>query len=61
MLGAHRAGITHIIIPKQNAADIEDVPEEVQKELTFHPVESLAEVLAIALVSEPGLVDVKAA
>ena len=61
VLGAHRAGITHIIIPKQNAADIEDVPEEVQKELTFHPVESLAEVLAIALVSEPGLVDVKAA
>ncbi|HNV74923.1 MAG: endopeptidase La [Gemmatimonadetes bacterium] len=61
VLGAHRAGIKHIIIPKQNAADLEDVPEEVQKELTFHPVESLAEVLAIALVNEGGRPDVKAA
>jgi len=61
VLGAHRAGITHIIIPKQNAADLEDVPEEVQQTLTFHPVESLAEVLAIALVTEPGRADVKAA
>jgi len=61
VLGAHRAGIKHIIIPKQNAADLEDVPEEVQKELTFHPVESLAEVLAIALVNEVGRPDVKAA
>jgi ATP-dependent Lon protease len=49
VLGAHRAGIKHIIIPKQNEADIEDVPAEVQKELTFHPVETLADVLAVAL------------
>lgn len=61
VLGAHRAGIKHIIIPKQNAADLEDVPEEVQKELTFHPVESLAEVLAIALVSETARPEVKVA
>ena len=52
VLGAHRAGIKHIILPKANEADIEDVPEEVRKELTFHPVESLEEVLAIALVPE---------
>jgi ATP-dependent Lon protease len=61
VLGAHRAGIRHIIIPKQNAADVEDVPEEVRKELTFHPVESLAEVLAIALVSDAARQDAKAA
>ncbi len=61
VLGAHRAGIKHIIIPKQNADDIEDIPEEVQKELTFHPVESLAEVLEIALVRDEGRPDVKAA
>ncbi len=54
VLGAHRAGIKHIIIPRQNAADVEDVPEEVRKELTFHPVETLAEVLEIALVPEPA-------
>jgi len=54
VLGAHRAGIKHIIIPQQNSADVEDVPEEVRKELTFHPVETLAEVLEIALVHEPA-------
>ena len=50
VLGAHRAGITTIIIPKANEADIEDVPEEVRKVLTFHPVETLNQVLEIALV-----------
>ena len=50
VLGAHRAGIKHIIIPKANEGDIEDVPEEVRNVLTFHPVETLREVLDIALV-----------
>jgi len=50
VLGAHRAGIKIIIIPKGNEADIEDVPEEVRKTLEFHPVETLNEVLKIALV-----------
>jgi ATP-dependent Lon protease len=55
VLGAHRAGIKTIIIPKGNEADIEDVPEEVRKTLEFHPVETLSEVLSIALVrAEPG-------
>ncbi len=58
VLGAHRAGITTIIIPKQNEADLEDVPEEVRKALTFHPVEALAQVLQIALVSEDQRADV---
>ena len=50
VLGAHRAGIKTIIIPKGNEADIEDVPEEVRKTLSFYPVETLSEVLKIALV-----------
>lgn len=50
VLGAHRAGIKHIIIPKANEGDIEDVPEEVRAVLSFHPVETLSEVLKIALV-----------
>jgi ATP-dependent Lon protease len=55
VLGAHRAGITTIIIPKANEADIEDVPEDVRRTLEFHPVETLNEVLKIALVpAEPG-------
>ena len=52
VLGAHRAGIKVIIIPKNNEADIEDIPEEVRKQLSFHPVETLEEVLRIALVPE---------
>jgi len=55
VLGAHRAGIKVIIIPKGNEADIEDVPEDVRNTLEFHPVETLSEVLRIALVpAEPG-------
>ncbi len=49
VLGAHRAGIKHIILPKANEADIEDIPEEVRSQLTFHPVETLTEVLQYAL------------
>jgi len=59
VLGAHRAGIKHIIIPKANEGDIEDVPEEVRSDLTFHPVETLSEVLEIALVKPPAVEDVK--
>jgi ATP-dependent Lon protease len=52
VLGAHRAGIKVIILPKDNEPDIEDVPEEVRKELSFHPVTTLADVLDIALAKE---------
>ena len=50
VLGAHRAGITHIVLPKENEADLEDVPDEVRNTLSFHPVSTLAEVFALALV-----------
>jgi ATP-dependent Lon protease len=59
VLGAHRAGIKHIILPKANEPDIEDIPEEVRSQLTFHPVESLTEVLKYAL--EPELEEPKLA
>ncbi len=49
VLGAARAGITEIILPKENEPELEDLPEEVRKSLSFHPVETLEEVLAIAL------------
>jgi ATP-dependent Lon protease len=52
VLGAHRAGITHVVLPKENEADLEDVPEEVRNQLTFHPVETLQEVFALALIEE---------
>ncbi len=56
VLGAHRAGSTTIVIPKENEADLEDVPEEVRSVLTFHPVETLAQVLKIALIPEGTVV-----
>lgn len=52
VLGAHRAGIKEVIIPKANEADLDDVPAEVREQLIFHPVETLREVLAIALVDQ---------
>jgi ATP-dependent Lon protease len=52
VLGAHRAGIKVIVLPKENEADIEDIPEEVRSQLSFHPVETLEEVLKIALIPE---------
>ena len=51
VLGAARAGITEIILPKANEPDLEDLPEDVRTALTFHPVLTLDEALNIALVS----------
>ena len=52
ILGAVRAGISEIILPKDNEADLEDIPQEVAEGLTFHCVEDLDSVIAIALVDE---------
>jgi ATP-dependent Lon protease len=52
VLGAHRAGIKVIVLPKENEADVEDIPEEVRSQLAFHPVETLEEVLKIALIPD---------
>jgi ATP-dependent Lon protease len=50
VLGAHRAGIRHVILPKKNEADLEDVPEEIRKDLQFHLADTIGEVLSVALV-----------
>lgn len=52
-MSAHRAGLTTIVLPKENEKDIDDIPESVRSELTFHPVEHLDEVLRIALTKKP--------
>jgi ATP-dependent Lon protease len=49
VLAAHAAGLTDVVIPERNRADLDDVPEHVREELTFHPVMSLDEVLDVAL------------
>ncbi|MFC0270201.1 endopeptidase La [Metabacillus herbersteinensis] len=51
-LSAHRAGLTKIIIPKDNEKDLDDIPASVRKDLTFVLVSHLDEVLKAALVGE---------
>lgn len=53
VLGAHRAGITDVILPASNEADMEDVPDEIRDVLKFHLVSNLDEVFALALLPEP--------
>ncbi len=54
VLAAHRAGIRHIILPKQNESAIEEIPEEVRKDLTFTLAERISDVLEAALEKEPS-------
>jgi ATP-dependent Lon protease len=49
VLAAHRAGLAEVILPKRNEGDLDDVPEKVREEITFHAVETIDEVLAAAL------------
>ncbi|HEX2505414.1 MAG TPA: endopeptidase La [Gaiellaceae bacterium] len=49
VLAAHAAGLTDVILPERNRADLEDVPEDVREEMGFHPVMTLGEVLELAL------------
>jgi ATP-dependent Lon protease len=49
MLAAHRAGIRTIVIPKDNQKDLADIPEDIRDEFKIHCVESMDEVLKVAL------------
>jgi ATP-dependent Lon protease len=49
VLGAKRAGITRIVLPKRNEIDLEEVPKEVRDTMAFIPVEELSEVFEQAL------------
>jgi ATP-dependent Lon protease len=53
VLGARRAGIKHIVMPKANVPDLEDIPSHLRRSMTFHPCETLDQVLEVAL--EGGL------
>jgi ATP-dependent Lon protease len=52
-LAAAAAGLTDVIIPERNRADLDDVPDEVRENVKFHPVMSLGEVLELALEPAP--------
>jgi ATP-dependent Lon protease len=49
VLAAHAAGLTDVLLPERNRADLDDVPEHVRDEMTFHPVMTIGEVLELAL------------
>jgi len=52
VLAAHRAGLTEVILPERNGADLEDVPEEVRDVMTFHLAATIADVVTSALRSD---------
>ncbi len=53
LLAAHRGGIKHIVLPDENRKDLVEIPENVLKKLNIHPVKTIEEVFAIALVTDP--------
>ncbi|ARU64572.1 endopeptidase La [Histophilus somni] len=57
LLAAHRGGIKTVIIPKENVKDLEEIPENVKNNLTIHAVDTIDEVLTIALENPPEGVD----
>jgi ATP-dependent Lon protease len=52
LLAAYRGGLTDVIVPRDNEKDIDDLPEEVREALEIHLVESMDEVLDLALEAE---------
>ncbi|MGH2555979.1 MAG: S16 family serine protease, partial [Actinomycetota bacterium] len=49
VLAAHRAGLKEVILPKRNEGDLDDVPEQVRREMGFHLVETVDQALTLAL------------
>jgi ATP-dependent Lon protease len=49
VLAAHAAGLTEVILPERNRGDLDEVPDEVREQMSFHPVMSIDEVLGLAL------------
>ena len=58
VLAAHAAGLTDVFLPYRNKADLDEVPEEVREEMTFHPVMSVEEVIDLALEPAGSTADV---
>ena len=56
LMAAYRAGITHVLIPRENLKDLEDVAPEVRSAIQIQPVEDVQQVLKAALVCEPPMV-----
>jgi ATP-dependent Lon protease len=55
VLAAHAAGLTDVILPERNRGDLDDIPEEVREQMSFHPVMSVQEALDLALEPSPNV------
>jgi len=53
LLAAHRGGIKTVLIPKDNVKDLEEIPDNVKENLAIHAVETIDEVLSLALENPP--------
>jgi ATP-dependent Lon protease len=53
VLAAQRAGLTTVVLPARNGPDLEDVPESVREQMTFHLAEDVTQVLDWALEPVP--------
>jgi ATP-dependent Lon protease len=49
VLAAHRAGLKEVVVPRRNEVDLDDVPEKVREDLTFHIADTIDDVLGAAL------------
>ena len=59
VLAAHAAGLTDVILPERNRADLDEVPDEVREQMSFHPVMTVGEVLELALEAERATVEAR--
>jgi ATP-dependent Lon protease len=53
VLAAHAAGLTDVVLPERNRGDLDDVPQEVREQMTFHVAMTIDEVLNVALEPAP--------
>jgi ATP-dependent Lon protease len=54
VLAAHRAGLREVVLPRRNGADLDDVPESVRAEMTFHLADGYDDVLRASFDEVPG-------
>jgi ATP-dependent Lon protease len=57
VLGAHRAGLRTVLLPRRNDADLDELPDQVRTEMTFILLDSLDEALDAVLTKPPAVSD----
>ena len=59
LLAAHRGGIKNVIIPEENVKDLDEIPDNVLRKLKIHPVQTIDQVLELALQRNPWIIEGK--